>query len=216
MRIFKRTIATLAFAALAASRLCAVGPDMESFFAKVSSSLVSFGYSFVCRTSDSRMTGDGEVMLQDDCFLARGNGLEIRCDGQTLWTLDTVAEEAVVETVSSRTDALLANPAMLIVSAGEYFNVSSSGPATFAGQPADKVSLTPKTAPKSSSDISGLTLYFRKGTLLLVGAEAGMKDGTFSTFTLNNFKYSDKLQEKESFRLDEKTLGSSYVVTDLR
>lgn len=216
MRIFKRTIAALALASLAAFRLSAAGPDLEAFFSKVSSSLVTFDYSFVCRTADSKMTGEGEVMLQDDCFRAEGNGLDILCDGRTLWTVDTVSEEAVVETLDTSSGSLTANPALLIAKAGESFSLLSSSVTSFSGQPAEKAVLTPKTAPKSSSDISGLSLYFKKGTLVLLGAEMGMKDGTVTTFTLKDFKYSPKLENKESFRLDEKTLDSSYVVTDLR
>jgi hypothetical protein len=33
---------------------------------------------------------------------------------------------------------------------------------------------------------------------------------------VSNLKFQEKRKEKESFRFDEKTLGSSYVVTDLR
>ena len=65
-------------------------------------------------------------------------------------------------------------------------------------------------------DIAELKLYFQKGTTVLVGAEAKMNDGSVSEFTLKNFSFSDRLQTKESFRFDEKTLDDSYVVTDLR
>ncbi|MGN0202058.1 MAG: outer membrane lipoprotein carrier protein LolA [Candidatus Cryptobacteroides sp.] len=219
MGTFKRTTAFLALAALVSSAslpLSAAGQGLENFFTKAASSLVSFDYSFVCRTADAKLTGDGSVLLQQDCFRVKGNGLELFCDGQSLWTVDTFSEEAVIETVDSSSDALMANPALLITAAGESFTLVSSSAATFAGQAADKSVLSPKEAPESSADISALTLYFKKDSIILIGAEVKMKDGTVSTFTLKNFKYSDRLESKESFRLDEKTLASSYVVTDLR
>ena len=40
--------------------------------------------------------------------------------------------------------------------------------------------------------------------------------GSVSEFTITNIKFEGAGKSKESFRFDEKTLDSSYVVTDLR
>lgn len=39
----------------------------------------------------------GTVLLQDDCYCMKGNGLEIYCNGGTRWTLDREAKEAYIE-----------------------------------------------------------------------------------------------------------------------
>lgn len=65
-------------------------------------------------------------------------------------------------------------------------------------------------------DIAGLKLFFKSGTATLVGAEVTLNDGSVSDFTITNLKFEEAGKSKESFRFDEKTLDSSYVVTDLR
>lgn len=39
----------------------------------------------------------GTILLQDDCYCMKGNGLEIYCNGGTRWTLDREAKEAYIE-----------------------------------------------------------------------------------------------------------------------
>ena len=51
---------------------------------------------------------------------------------------------------------------------------------------------------------------------MLVGAEVTLNDGSVSDFTITNLRFEETGKSKESFRFDEKTLDSSYVVTDLR
>ena len=65
-------------------------------------------------------------------------------------------------------------------------------------------------------DIAELSLFFKTGTTILVGAEVKLNDGSVSEFTIKNLEFSDPVKAKESFRFDEKTLDDSYVVTDLR
>lgn len=39
----------------------------------------------------------GTLLLQDDCYCMKGNGIEIYCNGGTRWTLDREAKEAYIE-----------------------------------------------------------------------------------------------------------------------
>lgn len=220
IQVMKRITGIIAAAALAFS-VCmpmqARSKTLDEFITKVSSSLVSFDYSFVCQVNGTKMTGEGSALLQDDCFKVEGNGLDIRCDGKTRWTLDTFAEEAVIEPVDeSSEDGFAVNPALIVTAVDKAFNEMSSGTSKFGGVVVDVSVLAPQKNGKSSSDIARLKLYFKKGTQILSGAEVTLNDGTVSTFTLKNFTFSDKLKDKEPFRLDEKTLDSDYVVTDLR
>ena len=219
-RVMKRMTRTLAAIVLTFSACLlsqARSRTLDEFVSKVSSSLVSFEYSFSCQVNGTKMTGEGDVLLQDDCFKVVGNGLDIRCDGKTRWTLDTFAEEAVIEPVDAGSeDGFAVNPALLVSAVDKAFNEISFGTSKFGGVVVDVSVLAPQEKSKSSSDIARLKLYFKKGTQILSGAEVTLNDGTVSTFTLKNFRFSDKLKEKDSFRINEKTLGSDYVVTDLR
>ena len=189
---------------------------LTGFIDKVSSSLVTFDYSFSMQTGKSKMKGTGIVKVQDNAFYMEGNGLEVWCDGKTRWTVDRMAEEALIEAVDDSFDSYATNPALMITSVDDAFNETAFGSATFQGKAVDASTLIPVNKGKYSMDIAKLRLFFAKGTTILVGAEVTLNDGSVSEFNVSNLKFQEKGKEKESFRFDEKTLGSSYVVTDLR
>ena len=191
---------------------------LAGFIEKVSSSLVTFDYSFTMQTpqSKSKMTGEGKVKIQDNCFYLEGNGLEVWCDGSTRWTVDRLSEEALVESVDGSSDSFATNPALMIAAVDEAFEEVSFGTGKFQGKTVDASALTPLVKGKSSMDIAGLRLFFKTGTTELVGAEVKLNDGSVSEFAISGLAFTGKSDEKGSFRFDEKTLGSSYVITDLR
>ena len=191
---------------------------LSDFIGKVSSSLVRFDFSFTMTSprSKAKMTGSGDVRVQDNAFVMNGNGLEVWCDGSTRWTVDRLAAEALVEKVEDSAESYSTNPALMITSVDSAFEETSFSSGSFQGKGVDVSVLSPLNKGRYSMDIAELKLYFQKGTTVLVGAEAKMNDGSVSEFTLKNFSFSDRLQTKESFRFDEKTLDDSYVVTDLR
>ncbi len=214
----RKTIIILA--ALLAASVCtdAKSKILERFIDKVSSSLVSFDYSFSLQSSKSKakMTGEGNVKIQGNSFMLEGNGLEVWCDGSTRWTVDRMSEEALVEYVDDSADSYATNPALMISAVDSAFTEVSSGASKFQGKVADESVLSPKVKGKYSMDISQLKLFFKTGTAELIGAEVKLNDGSVSEFVIKNLSYSDKTEKKESFRFDEKTLDNSYVITDLR
>ena len=191
---------------------------LGAFIDKVSSSLVTFDYSFSMQSSKSKtkMTGEGKVKVQGSAFYMEGNGMEVWCDGSTRWTVDRFSEEALVESVSDSYDSYATNPALMVTAVNEAFNEVSFGTSTFQGRTVDASVLSPVRKGKYSMDISGLKLFFKSGTSELVGAEVTLNDGSVSEFKISGMEYSKSRETKESFRFDEKTLGDSYVVTDLR
>lgn len=218
MRTTARTIIALAVAFLLAMPqvLSAKSKTLSAFVDKVSVSLVSFDYSFTMPTKKARMTGEGTVKVQGDSFLVDGNGLEVWCDGATRWTIDRISEEALVESVDDSYDSYATNPALMIASIDNAFREESFGSSKFGGKVVDASVLTPASKGKGSMDIAGLKLFFKSGTTILIGAEVTLNDGSVSEFTITNLKFEGAGKSKESFRFDEKTLDSSYVVTDLR
>lgn len=189
---------------------------LDAFVSKVSTSLVSFDYSFTMPTKKAKMTGNGKVKVLGTSFFVDGNGMEIWCDGKTRWTIDRVSEEALVESVDDSYDSYATNPALMISSVDEAFREVSFGASKFEGKVADASVLSPVNKGKGSMDISSLKLFFKSGTTVLTGAEVTLNDGSVSNFTISNLRFEAAAKSKESFRFDEKTLESSYVVTDLR
>lgn len=210
----------LCFVALLCPCLCAGAKSsaLLSFVKAVADSKVSFSYDFVLdRGEGPKMTGDGTVAVQGDAFLLEGNGLKVWCDGNTRWTLDEASEEAVIESVDASGEDFSTNPALLLMAVDEVFTEISAGKSKFDGTVVEVSALSPKEkVSRASMEISSLKLYFKPGTSSLVGLEARLGDGSVCVFKVSDFSVSDKVNEKEAFRLDEKSLPESYVITDLR
>ena len=49
-------------------------------------------------TQDTPLKLSGTLLVQGECYSARGNGMEISCDGTTRWTVDPASKEVYVET----------------------------------------------------------------------------------------------------------------------
>ena len=217
MRTITRIFIAAAVALLALPQVTfAKSKTLDAFVSKVSASLVSFDYSFTMPSKKAKMTGNGSVKVQGTSFIVDGNGLEIWCDGVTRWTIDRISEEALVESVDESYDSYATNPALMIASIDNAFREVSFGSSKFRGTVVDTSVLSPVHKGKGSMDIAGLKLFFKSGTTTLTGAEVTLNDGSVSDFTITNLKFVEAGKSKESFRFDEKTLDSSYVVTDLR
>ena len=211
-------IAAIALALLFSVPSGAKSKTLGNFIDKVSSSLVTFDYSFTMQTTKSKtkMTGSGNVKVQGNAFYTEGNGMEVWCDGSTRWTIDRFAEEALVEAVDDSYDSYATNPALMISAVDDAFNEVSFGSSSFQGKTVDASVLSPIHKGKYSMDIAELKLFFKSGTSDLVGAEVKLNDGSVSEFIISGMTFSGMTEKKESFRFDEKTLDDSYVITDLR
>jgi len=184
------------------------GTLLGEFTSKVSSSLVSFSYTYSVN-SKVKIQGSGYAMLQGNAFYMKGNGLEIWCNGRTKWTVDRTAGEAVVESADANADDYDANPARMIGSVSKVFDVVSDSKGTFNGKKVDMFVLSPRV----KMSIRRLKLYFSGKDL--VGASVAANDGNVTDFVIFNMIFKSK-GSTARFDFDEKKLDKSYIVTDLR
>lgn len=204
---------------LACSRYCisdAAEPvcSLERLEGRINSSEISFSYTYKAAKDNVSMTGQGTVILQGEAFILDVNGLEIYCDGSTRWTLDSGAEELVIESYDSYSEDLSANPAMLLRRLTGFFETVSQSDAEYGGEKAIRVELKPKSYPQFRS----VTLYFRQGhpdSDILIGASIVAADGTVTDFTVTDFRYGPK-GDPSRFSFDPSALAGSWIVTDLR
>jgi len=49
-------------------------------------------------TQDTPVKLQGTLLIQGTCYQAKGNGMEIYCDGKTRWTVDPASKEVYIET----------------------------------------------------------------------------------------------------------------------
>lgn len=76
---------------------------------RLESGRVSFDYSLTVE-GNVPVKQSGSVVIDGDCYFIKGNGTEVRCDGTTLWTVDTEAREVYIEN-SAGVREFLADPA---------------------------------------------------------------------------------------------------------
>lgn len=181
---------------------------LKNFSEKAASSLLSFSYEFSTK-GDLPLKGKGTALVQGRSFIIKGEGLEVRCDGSSRWTVDPVAKEAVAESVDESVRDYMTDPALLLASMETSFIERSCAKGKFQGKDVDIIILKPKDV----SSLKEAELYFEKG--LPVFAKVSLKDGTIASFTLKDMKFLEKKDEK-SFSFDGSSLDSSWVVTDLR
>lgn len=186
----------------------ATGDAVDDFVRKVSSSMVTFSYTYSVN-SKVKIQGSGNAIVQGEAFYMKGNGLEIWCNGKTRWTVDRASSEALIESVGSIQDDYDTNPARIISSVSKVFHEVSEVKGKFHGKAVNIVTLSPKVR----SSIKLLKLCFSGEKL--IGAIATVSDGTVTDFVISNMAFKPK-GSLSRFTLNEKNLGKAYVITDLR
>ena len=97
---------------------------------RVKDSRASFHYTYSLSRAGADFTPvtDGEVTVEDNCYVMEGLGLKVTSDGETRLSIDPEAREAVVEKVEK--EDMFTNPALFIASYRNYLDrikVNSSG-----------------------------------------------------------------------------------------
>ncbi len=94
----------------------------------------------------SKITGKAVVEVQGTAFKMTGNGIESYCDGSSVWTVDQVAKEVYIESISPDTEAYMKDLSL------ELSGMKDDDEATFVapdGQPVHiKVNSIKKSAGK--------------------------------------------------------------------
>lgn len=176
---------------------------------------VSFGYNYSGTVSGARMSGNGDVKVQEGRFRFTGNGMEVICDGKSKWTIDKNSKEVVIESVASvGSVAESVNPALIICDLEHHFSVVSSVSEKKEGKNIERISLKPLS---SVLGIISMTIYVNAEVPvpLVTSASVKMKDNSEIVFTISSMTFS-ALEPSSSFVFNDSVLDSSWVVTDLR
>lgn len=169
---------------------------------------MSFSYDYVTNGTVP-LKGEGKVVVQDASFILLGDGLDVRCDGKSVWTMDSVAKEAVVDAVGSDCSDYVEYPVLLLASLEENFKEIDNEEVFVDGKPMTMIELKPV----ASSKLKRLKLFFRGN--IPVAANITVKDGTVTHFNIKDLKFGKKTSG-DGFFFDPATLDSSWIITDLR
>ena len=74
----------------------AAQPQLAEIAAHLQSERVSLHYDCTYN-EDTPVKLSGDLVIQGDCYLAKGNGVEIYSDGTTRWTVDPASKEVYIE-----------------------------------------------------------------------------------------------------------------------
>jgi outer membrane lipoprotein-sorting protein len=206
----KRYIYVIVLILLAAQVLKAQeNTPLVRFYDNLLSSCVEFDMSYSIRMSGVKLDGKGVLELQGDSWILVGNGMEIRCDGKTLWTVDPESKEVVIDSLSDDiTAGIITNPAVMLINLRELFSVREVLP-TKEGR-----SLIYTLYPKAESEVSFVNMEILKGDSSLKQLTFSLEDGTSAVVNISSTK-SGKKKPAEYFSRSV-NYDSSWIVTDLR
>lgn len=206
----KRYIYVIVLILLAAQALKAQeNTPLERFYDNLLSSCVEFDMSYSIRMSGVKLDGKGVLELQGGSWILVGNGMEIRCDGKTLWTVDPESKEVVIDSLSDDVTAgIITNPAVMLINMRELFSLREVLP-TKEGR-----SLIYTLYPKAESEVSFVNMEILKGDSSLKQFTFSLDDGTSAVVNIYSMK-SGKKKPAEYFSRSV-NYDSSWIVTDLR
>ena len=204
----KRLILSLwAVLATLASFAQEAGP-LDAFAANLSAGEIGFKYDFEVK-GDLPLKGAGKAVLSGDAYHVAGNGMEIWCDGVTRWIVDRTAQEAYIEAVEAEAADYLSNPAALLRALSSAFEVNSVSDVTLSGRKLRAVRMTPAV---EDTGLREVVLYLDGAAPARVSIK--VEDGTETLFRISGFTVKEK--SDAAFSFDIASLGSDYLVTDLR
>lgn len=177
---------------------------------KMSVSCTEVTYSYETEMSGVKIVGNHALEIQNDMWHVKGNGLEIWCDAQTLWTTDPVAKEVVIENAAFPGSGELTNPALLLLRIDDWFDIKqeklvNDGRAVL-------YILSPK--PEAGVNIEYLNLELLKSTGMISSGSFALEDGNAVSLTFLSMALKPK--KPVSYYRPSQSFDASWILTDLR
>ena len=148
--------------------------------------------------------GQCEIEFQGTSYKMKGGGLEIFCDGESVWIMDADAMEAIVEPVSDDSFSYMSNPALLFRDMDKVFDLKGAS----VGGSGMRYSLSAR----KPCGVKSAVLDIDKNAVLQK-----------AEFTMDNdcvikidVKSVNALPKKENSAFAPGKISSDWVVTDLR
>ena len=183
---------------------------LQKLVEKMSTSCTEVTYSYTTEMSGVKIVGHHALELQNDMWYVKGNGLEIWCDAQTLWTTDPVAKELVIENAAFPGTGDLTNPALLILRINELFDIKEEKPVQDGK--AVLYILSPK--PEAGINIEYLNIELAKSTGMIRSGSFALEDGNAVYLTFSSMAVKPK--KPVSYYRPSQSFDASWIVTDLR
>lgn len=174
----------------------------------VAESCVTIDYTYTARVSGIDNIASGNLVTQGEKWVMKGNGVEMYCDGTSVWVLDPALKEVVIESIQDQqaTD-FMTNPARAFVNIHDNFNINTVNPSS------DSKALIYSLVPKNG-DMEFLNIELYKDTAAIRSMSFALKDGTLVTIKVSSMELTPKISD-ETFK-PQTVFDSNWIVTDLR
>lgn len=172
-------------------------------------SCVEMKCTWSARMSGVTTNGSGELKIQGDMWTLVGNGVEMWCDGKSLWIVDPSLKEVMIEPVEEDVEVkYLTNPALAFVHLHELFAVGISR------QTEDGEAMFYSMKPKEGSDIDYLNVEVLSSDASIRRGSVAFKSGDIIKIEVSSMKLTPEVSV-EAFS-PRNVFDSSWIVSDLR
>ena len=103
--------------------------QLERLYDTFASNCIALDCTYSVESDVVPVKGQCEIEFQDTSYKMKGGGIEIFCDGASVWIMDSGLKEAVIEPVSDDSHTYMSNPALLFRDMDQMFSVSGSSSA---------------------------------------------------------------------------------------
>ena len=182
------------------------GP-VDRLYRSLSSSFVEMEYTYSAEVKGLKVVGKGTLQIQDEMWHNNGNGLEMWCDGSTVWTADHSLKEAVIEPVYED-ESIASNPALMFVRMPDMFEVVRS----FDSKDGKAVVYVLK--PLEDAPVEYFNIEVMKSDSSIRSGSFALDDGSAVSISVQSMSVKEK-RPVTVFRPSQ-IFDSSWVVTDLR
>lgn len=204
MNVF-RTFAVLFLAALPLSLPAQSTDLLDQLYDTFAEHCVVMDCTYSVESDGIPVKGKCKVEVQGISYKMTGGGLEVFCDGESVWILDPESMEAVIESVSVGSYSYVTNPALLFRDMEQMFTKTGSSALSGSGM---RYRLTAREA----CGVASAVLDIDKNAVLK-RAEFTLDDESVMTIDVESVKVQP-MKESAAFRPGQ--MPSDWVVTDLR
>lgn len=179
---------------------------MDAMRKMFAGSAVSMECSYKTEIRGVEVTANSSLVVQGGMYKMTGNGLEIYCNGNSVWTVDEAASEVVIESCDAQGCDYAANPALMLADIDILFKVTEKE-ALAAGMESYALEAAVPCGVSRADLIVASDGKIVKGTFVL-------EDGHVLSVDVVSMK---KTEEKPaSFFSPGRKFSSDWIVTDLR
>lgn len=207
MKIFKYFLMPFLVMLCAGKAFAASDGPVERLYRSLSSSFVEIEYTYSAEVKGLKVIGNGTLQIQGKMWHNDGNGLEMWCDGSTVWTADHSLKEAVIEPVYEE-ESIASNPALMFVRMPDMFKVVKSLDSK------DGKAVIYILKPVEDAPVEYFNVEIMKSDSSIRSGSFSLDDGSAVQIDVQSMSVKEK-RSATAFRPSQ-IFDSSWVVTDLR